>query len=81
MGGRRARRITVEAKLPKDSNPGSGRSWSSFGLLVQSCSMITPVKPTAEGCWEGQEITNENILCKLSLKSHMAIRYYDSMGN
>lgn len=34
--------------------------------------MITPVKPTAEGCWKGREITNENMLCKLSLKGHVA---------
>ena len=43
--------------------------------------MITPAKPTEEDYMEGEEISNENMLCKLSLQCRVTRKHYDQMGN
>lgn len=39
--------------------------------------VITPAKPTEEDYTESEEISNENMLCKLSLQCHVTRKHYD----
>lgn len=39
--------------------------------------VLTPAKPTEEDYVEGEEISNENTLCKVSLQCHVTGKHYD----